>query len=97
MTSAATPLAVTFGHDPAAARVLVLDGYGLSITVSRSHLILRDGLGQHRRERRLPRVQRTVRRIVILGHTGHLSLEAIRWCTDTGITITQLDTTADCC
>jgi len=52
----------------------------------------RDGLGQHRRERRLPRAQRTVRRIVILGHTGHLSLEAIRWCADTGIVLTQLDT-----
>ena len=72
--------------------MLVLDGYGLSITVSRGHLVLRDGLGQHRRERRLPRAQRTVRRIVILGHTGHLSLEAVGWCTDTGIALTQLDT-----
>jgi len=72
--------------------VLVLDGYGLSATVSRGHLILSDGLGQHRRERRLPRVQRTVRRIVILGHTGHLSLESIRWCADTDIVLTQLDT-----
>lgn len=92
MTSAATPLAVTFGHDPAVARVLVLDGYCLSVTVSRGHLFLSDGLGQHRRERRLSRAQRTVRRIVILGHTGHLSLEAIRWCADTGIVLTQLDT-----
>ena len=72
--------------------MLVLDGYGLSLTVSRGHLVLRDGLGRHRRERRLPRAQRTVRRIVILGHTGDLSLEAIRWCADTGIAITQLDT-----
>ncbi len=29
---------------------------------------------------------------MILGHTGHLSLEAIRWCSDTGIVLTQLDT-----
>jgi len=87
-----TTVGVAYSRDSANENVLVLDGFGLSITVSRGHLVLRDGLGQHRRERRLPRVQRTVRRIVILGHTGHLSLEAVRWCTDTGITLTQLDT-----
>jgi len=92
VTSVVTPLAVTFSRDPAGARVLVLDGYGLTVGVSRGHLVLADGLGSHRRTRRLPRAQRTVRRIVILGHTGHLSLEAVRWCTDTGITLTQLDT-----
>ncbi len=83
---------VAYSRDSANETVLVLDGFGLSITVSRGHLVLRDGIGQHRRERRLPRAQRTVRRIVILGHTGHLSLEAIRWCADTGIVLTQLDT-----
>jgi len=81
-----------FGRDPRDSTVVVADGYGVSVTVSRGHLIISDGLGKHRRERRLPRAQRTVRRIVILGHTGSLSLEAIRWCTDTGIVLTQLDT-----
>lgn len=28
----------------------------------------------------------------MLGHTGHLTLDAIRWCHDTGITLTVLDT-----
>ncbi len=92
MTSATIGDAVFPTRDPQALNTLVLDGYGLALTVSRGHLILSDGLGQHRRERRLPRAQRTVRRIVILGHTGHLSLEAIRWCTDTGIVLTQFDT-----
>jgi len=81
-----------FTRDSSNSSVLVLDGYGLSLAVSRGHLVLGDGLGQHRRTRRLPRAQRVVRRIVILGHTGHLSLEAIRWCVDTGIVLTQLDT-----
>ncbi len=80
-----------FSKDSSASHVLVVDGYGISLTVSRAHLILRDGLGRHRRERRLPRAQRTVRRIVILGHTGHITLEAIRWCADTGITLLQID------
>ncbi len=69
----------------------MLDGFGISLTVTRGHLQLRDGLGRHRRERTLPRAQRTVRRIVILGHTGHLSLEAVRWCADTGIALVQVD------
>lgn len=93
-------MATTLGPDPAkmfsrdttSSTTVVADGYGLTVTVSRGHLLVRDGLGRHRRERRLPRAQRIVRRIVILGHTGHLSLEAIRWCSDTGIAITELDT-----
>ncbi len=80
-----------FARDPRERSVLVADGYGLSLSVTRGHLLVRDGLGRHRRERKLPRAQRTVRRIVILGHTGHLTLEAVRWCTDTSIALIQLD------
>ncbi len=80
-----------FSEDTPASHVLVLDGYGIGISVSRGHLLLRDGLGRHRRERRLPRAQRIVRRIVVLGHTGHISLEAVRWCADTGITLLHID------
>ena len=78
-------------RDPVDPSVIVADGYGISLTVSRGHLVIRDGLGRHRRERRLPRAQRTVRRIVILGHTGHISLEAIRWCHDTGVALMQVE------
>ena len=78
-------------RDPVDPSVIVADGYGISLTASRGHLIIRDGLGRHRRERRLPRAQRTVRRIVILGHTGHISLEAIRWCHDTGVALLQVE------
>jgi CRISPR-associated endonuclease Cas1 len=86
-----SPAAAIFAHDPANPRVLVVDGYGLTLSVERGHLLIRDGLGKHRRERRLPRAQRTVQRILILGRTGHITLEAIRWCHDTGIAIVQLD------
>ena len=87
-----TPAEAIFSRDPRDPTVLVADGYGLSLTVNRGHLTIGDGLGRHRRERRLSRAQRTVRRIVILGHTGHFTLDAIRWCHDTGITIVHLDT-----
>jgi CRISPR-associated endonuclease Cas1 len=85
-----SPAAAILAHDPTNAGVLVADGYGLEISVTRGHLIIHDGLGRHRRERRLPRAQRSVRRIVLLGHTGHITLEAIRWCHDTGIAIVHL-------
>ncbi len=85
-------VAAVFERDSTDAHVLVVDGYGISLSVTRGHLLIRDGIGRHRRERKLPRAQRTVRRIAILGHTGHLTLEAVRWCADTGIALIQLDT-----
>ncbi|MDP9026842.1 MAG: CRISPR-associated endonuclease Cas1 [Actinomycetota bacterium] len=70
---------------------IIVDGYGVSLTVDRGHLTIRDGIGTLRRTRKLTRSQRTVKRIVILGEAGTLSLAAVRWCTDTGITLVQLD------
>src|SRR5215472_3399471 len=78
-------------REPYDRRILLVDGYGVSLTVYRGHLTIRDGLGRHRRERRLPRAQRTVRRILVRGHTGHITLDAIRWCHDTGVTLTTID------
>lgn len=78
-------------REPLAQNVVALSGYGISIAVSRGHLVLRDGAGRQRRERRLPRVQRQVDRIVIVGQTGHVSLEAIRWCLASGVALVQVD------
>ena len=71
---------------------LVADGFGLAIRVERGHLVIEDGTGSERRVRRLPRITRDVRRIMILGHTGHITLEALRWCANVGIALVQLDT-----
>jgi CRISPR-associated endonuclease Cas1 len=71
--------------------VVVADGYGISLTVSRGHLVIHDGIGSHRRTRRYPRIERDMHRILILGHTGSISLEAMRWCTERGIAVIQLD------
>ena len=30
--------------------LIVVDGYGVSLNISRGHLVIRDGIGQHRRE-----------------------------------------------
>jgi CRISPR-associated endonuclease Cas1 len=71
--------------------ILTVDGYGLHLAVGYGHLGITDGIGPHRRTRILPRAQRTVRRIVILGHTGTVTLDAVRWCADTGIALIQID------
>jgi CRISPR-associated endonuclease Cas1 len=76
---------------PLSDTVLTVDGYGLHLAVRHGHLNITDGIGPHRRTRTLPRAQRTVRRIVILGHTGTLTLDAIRWCADIGIALIQID------
>ncbi|GAA4667802.1 CRISPR-associated endonuclease Cas1 [Amycolatopsis dongchuanensis] len=73
--------------------VVVADGYGIKISVERGHLVIADGIGRHRRVRKLPRVERTVRRIIVIGHTGYVTWEAARWCADVGITLVQVDTT----
>ncbi|WP_344025465.1 CRISPR-associated endonuclease Cas1 [Streptomyces luteireticuli] len=70
---------------------MVADGYGVTLRVERGHLIVSDGLGRHRRERRIPRVERTTRRVVVMADTGYVTLEAARWCADTHVTIVQVD------
>ena len=71
--------------------VAVVDGYGVSLNVERGHLLIRDGLGSHRRERRFSRATCPLRRVLILGHSGSISLDAVRWCANVGVHIAQLD------
>ncbi len=87
----ASLVASLFSRDPADTSVAVADGYGLTIRVHRGHLVIEDGIGRHRRQRRYPRAERTLRRLVILGHTGYLTLEALRWCADVGVVMVHLD------
>ena len=84
-------LAETY-RDAALRHAIVIDGYGVRISVNRNHLTITDGLGTHRRTRTLTRAQRTVKRIVILGEAGTISLAAIRWCVDTGVALVNVST-----
>jgi CRISPR-associated endonuclease Cas1 len=79
-------------YDPeATGPVVIADGYGIQLKVHRHHLVISDGLGSHRRERKLPRADRTLKRVVILGQTGHVTLEALRWCHECGISVCVID------
>lgn len=72
--------------------VCVVDGYGVSVTVNRGRLVVKDGVGRLRRERVYSRAQRELRRLVIIGHAGSVSLEAVRWLSDIGASLVHLDT-----
>jgi CRISPR-associated endonuclease Cas1 len=69
----------------------VLDGYGLQVSVERGHLVLHDGYGRERRTRRLNRATSRIRRVVLIGHSGYVTLEALRWIRDVGAAFVQID------
>lgn len=64
--------------------VVVLSGYGLRIAVDRGHLMVNDGIGDTRRSSRFYRATCGLKRLVVLGHSGTISLEALHWVSDTG-------------
>src|SRR5215207_265334 len=86
-----SPVVTTFARDAAKSDVLVADGYGIRIFVKRGHLVVSDGIGRHRRERRYARATHGLRRMVVLGHTGYVTLEAQRWLADVGVAYVHLD------
>jgi hypothetical protein len=71
--------------------ICVANGYGLRIHVNHRHLVVADGYGTQRRERRFHRATHGLRRLIVLGHTGYLTLEAVRWICDTGIAVIHID------
>jgi CRISPR-associated endonuclease Cas1 len=62
--------------------VLVLSGYGIRVQVNAGHLLAHDGIADDRRTIRLPRVGHGLRRLVIIGSDGFVTLEALRWLAD---------------
>jgi CRISPR-associated endonuclease Cas1 len=71
--------------------VLVADGYGIRVSVERGHLVVSDGIGDDRRRGRFPRATSALRRLVLLGHSGFVTLDALRWVHDVGAAIVQID------
>lgn len=75
---------------PTASGVYVVGGYGVKITVQRGRLVVHDGVGDDRRAARFDRIS-GLKRMVVLGRSGYVSLDAIQWCWDAGVEIVQLD------
>lgn len=70
--------------------ILVLSGYGIRLSVERGHLVFADGVGDERRGGRLNRISGGLKRLVVLGQAGTVSLEALRWLHDTGASFVQI-------
>jgi len=71
--------------------VVTLFGYGISVRVDHAHLILQDGIGNDRRQARFPRVGHGLRRLVVIGSDGMVSLAALRWLADQDASFVMLD------
>src|SRR5216684_5559886 len=71
--------------------VLVLSGYGIRVQVNAGHLLAHDGIADERRTIRLPRVGHGLRRLVMIGSDGFITLEALRWLADQGAAFVMLD------
>jgi CRISPR-associated endonuclease Cas1 len=71
--------------------VVTLYGYGISVHVDRGHLIFKDGIGTARRESRFARVRHGIRRLVVIGSDGMISLAALCWLADQDAAFVMLD------
>jgi CRISPR-associated endonuclease Cas1 len=80
--------------EPASSGLCVAHGYGLKIYIHRGHLIVHDGIGRHRQTRRYHRVTSRLRRLVLIGHTGYITLDALRWLHDIGAALVHIDADA---
>lgn len=72
--------------------VVVVTGFGVKVYVERGSLIVEDGVGFRRRKGQFYRANNGIDRLVLIGHSGSITLEALRWLNDVGAAIVQLDT-----
>ncbi len=71
--------------------VVTLYGYGIQVRVDRGHLLIEDGIGADRRHVRFPRIGHGLRRLVVIGSEGMVSLGALRWLADQDAAFVMLD------
>jgi CRISPR-associated endonuclease Cas1 len=70
--------------------VLTLFGFGIRVRMQCGHLEIEDGIGSERRKFRLARVGHRLKRLVIVGSDGFISLAALQWLADQDASFTML-------
>src|SRR5215831_4710879 len=70
---------------------LFMWGFGLRLEVQHGHLCASWGIGRDRHNVRLSRVNRDLKRVIVLGSGGFASFDAIRWVADIGASLIFLD------
>jgi CRISPR-associated endonuclease Cas1 len=83
------------GRLQARSGTLVLAGYGVRVAIERGQLAVSDGIGRERRAGTLSRATCGLKRLVMLGHSGTISFEALRWLSDLGAAFVQIDADAN--
>jgi len=93
MAATKTVYQLPLSHNSLAPRhgVVTLFGYGIQVRVDCGHLVLMDGIGADRREVRLPRVRHGLKRLVCISEDGFITLGALKWLSDVGVSFTMLD------
>jgi CRISPR-associated endonuclease Cas1 len=72
--------------------VVVAEGYGVRVHVNRRQLTINDGIGRDRQVRSYSRAEGAgLVRVVVLGGSGSISLDALRWLTDVGAALVCID------
>jgi CRISPR-associated protein Cas1 len=71
--------------------VVTLFGYNSSVSVERGHLVLNDGIAVNRRQGRFSRVRHGLKRLVVIGSTGMVTFEALRWLADQNAAFVMLE------
>ena len=71
--------------------IIVARGFGLKIKVDRAHLVVEDGIGAERQKRRYHRASSKLRRLVVISHSGYVTLDALRWLYDVGAALVHID------
>ncbi len=71
--------------------VITLYGYGIDVRVDRGHLIIHDGIGSRRTAARFARIGHGIRRLVVIGNDGTVTLSALCWLADQDASFVMLD------
>lgn len=71
--------------------VLTLSGFGIKVRMQRGHLEIEDGVGLERRTIRLPRVGHGLKRLIVIGSDGFISLSALEWLTQQDASFVMLE------
>jgi len=71
--------------------VLALSGFGIKVRMQCGHLEIEDGIGPDRRKIRLARVGHGLKRLVIVGSDGFISLAALQWLADQDASFAMLN------
>lgn len=71
--------------------ILFMSGYGLRLQVQHGHLCADWGVGRDRHNVRLSRVNRDLKRVIVLGSSGFATFDAIRLLADIGASLIFID------